>query len=130
MTKLEQAQALRERKDIHFNCAQSVLVTFAREAGLTEEAAFALGGPFGGGMHKGSVCGALTGGLMALGLMGVPQEKISQMMDDFAREHGTMDCAELLKRVQRGEIEKSVLCDGLVGQVVARVEQLRKEQEQ
>ena len=39
MTKQEKAQSLRERKDIHFNCAQSVLVTFAQEAGLTEEEA-------------------------------------------------------------------------------------------
>lgn len=130
MTKLEQAQALRARKDVHYNCAQSVLVTFAKEAGLTEEVAFGLGGPFGGGMHKGSVCGALTGGLMALGLMGVPQEKITALMDDFAQEHGTMDCAKLLERVQRGEIEKSVLCDGLVCQIVARVEQLLAEKEQ
>ena len=129
MTKQEKAQSLRERKDIHFNCAQSVLVTFAQEAGLTEEEAFRLGGPFGAGMHRGCVCGAVTGGLMVLGLMGIPQVKATALMTEFQQEHGTLDCAQLLLKVQRGEIEKSALCDGLVRQVVCYVEQAAKEKD-
>lgn len=129
MTKQEKAQSLRERKDIHFNCAQSVLVTFAQEAGLTEEEAFRLGGPFGAGMHRGCVCGAVTGGLMVLGLMGIPQTKATALMTEFQQEHGTLDCAQLLLKVQRGEIEKSALCDGLVRQVVCYVEQAAKEKD-
>ena len=39
MTKQEKARALRARTDVHYNCAQSVLVTFAPEIGLTEEEA-------------------------------------------------------------------------------------------
>ena len=129
MTKQEKAQSLRERKDIHFNCAQSVLVTFAQEAGLTEEEAFRLGGPFGAGMHRGCVCGAVTGGLMARGRMGIPQAKATALMTEFQQDHGTLDCAQLLQKVQRGEIEKSALCDGLVRQVVCYVEQAAKEKD-
>ena len=65
MTHLEKARELRARTDVHFNCCQSVLVTFAREMGLTEEQAYALGQGFGAGMQCGSACGALTGGLAA-----------------------------------------------------------------
>ena len=67
---METAHALRGRTDVHFNCCQSVLVSFAADLGLTEEQAFALGSNFGAGMRMGSACGALTGALMALGLMG------------------------------------------------------------
>ena len=49
MTHLEKARELRARTDVHFNCCQSVLVTFAREMGLTEEQAYALGGQAVGG---------------------------------------------------------------------------------
>ena len=50
MTKhMETAHALRGRTDVHFNCCQSVLVSFAADLGLTEEQAFALGSNFGQG---------------------------------------------------------------------------------
>ena len=40
MTKhMETAHALRGRTDVHFNCCQSVLVSFAADLGLTEEQA-------------------------------------------------------------------------------------------
>ena len=53
MTKhMETAHALRGRTDVHFNCCQSVLVSFAADLGLTEEQAFALGGLR--GPHRGA----------------------------------------------------------------------------
>ena len=57
---IETAHALRGRTDVHFNCCQSVLVSFAADLGLTEEQAFALGSNFGAGMRMGSACGGLT----------------------------------------------------------------------
>ena len=54
MTHLEKVRELRARTDIHFNCCQSVLVTFAREMGLTEQQAFDMGANFGSGMSCGS----------------------------------------------------------------------------
>ena len=89
MTKQEKARALRARTDVHYNCAQSVLATFAPEIGLTEEEAFRLGGPFGAGMHRGSVCGALTGALMALGLAGVPQPTAVDFLEGVLKNGGT-----------------------------------------
>ena len=81
MTKhMETAHALRGRTDVHFNCCQSVLVSFAADLGLTEEQAFALGSNFGAGMRMGSACGALTGALMALGLMGCDEKKAAELL--------------------------------------------------
>ena len=37
---METAHALRGRTDVHFNCCQSVLVSFAADLGLTEETVF------------------------------------------------------------------------------------------
>ena len=51
------------------HCSQAVLAAFADECGITEEQALKLGSCFGGGMRKGEVCGAVTGALMALGLL-------------------------------------------------------------
>ena len=114
MTKQEKARALRARTDVHYNCAQSVLATFAPEIGLTEEEAFRLGGPFGAGMHRGSVCGALTGALMALGLAGVPQPTASALMAEFVKKHGSMECAQLLAKAKEEGVPKAEHCTGLV----------------
>ena len=68
MTKLERARELRADTARHYNCCQSVVLPFAEELGLDEEAVLKLAEHFGSGMRRGSVCGAVTGGLMALGL--------------------------------------------------------------
>ncbi len=50
------------------NCAQATLVSLAKEVGLTQEMAMKVSCPFGGGCRAGEVCGAVVGGLMALGV--------------------------------------------------------------
>ena len=42
MTKYEDMIALRNHPDIHYNCAQSVLIPFAEDMGITREQANAL----------------------------------------------------------------------------------------
>jgi len=57
--------------DLHqagYNCAQSVFSVFAPDFGLAKEKSLMIASCFGGGMRMGSVCGALTGALMVLGL--------------------------------------------------------------
>ena len=90
MTHLEKVRELRARTDIHFNCCQSVLVTFAREMGLTEQQAFDLGANFGSGMRCGSACGALTGGLMVLGMTNCPPERADAFRNEFRAATGTL----------------------------------------
>ena len=92
-----------------FTCAQAVLVPFAGRHGLDRDAALRLACPFGGGVaHGGRTCGAVSGGLMAIGLaLGrtrVEDEAARErtydatraFLDRFRREHGSELCRDLL----------------------------------
>lgn len=118
MTHLEKAQELRARTDVHFNCCQSVLVTFAEDMGLTEQQAFDLGANFGSGMRCGSVCGTLTGALMVLGMKGYDEEQSTAFLRRFQKDHGEINCAALLKKSHEAGIPRKEHCDGLVFEVV------------
>ena len=118
MTRMEKAQELRSRTDIHFNCCQSVLIPFAKEMGLTEEQAFALGANFNGGMRCGSVCGTLVGALMVLGMTNYPPEQADAFRRKFLENHGDINCAALLKKSHDAGIPRKEHCDGLVLEVV------------
>lgn len=126
MTHLEKARQLRARTDVHFNCCQSVLVTFAEEMGLTEEQAYDLGANFGSGMRCGAVCGALTGGLMVLGMTSCPPEQADAFRKKFLEGHGEINCAALLKKSHDAGIPRKEHCDGLVFEVVEALEQTHK----
>lgn len=118
MTHLEKARELRSRTDVHFNCCQSVLIPFAREMGITEEQAFALGANFNAGMRCGSVCGALTGALMVLGMTDTPPEQADAFRKRFQQNHGDINCAALLKASHEAGVPRKEHCDGLVFEVV------------
>ena len=118
MTRKEDMSALRADTQVHYNCAQSVVVPFARDMGLTRELAYDLALNFGGGMGCGATCGALIGALAVLGALGQPQEKRLALIRTFRPANGAIDCAALLKAAhQRGE-ERKPHCDGLVRQCV------------
>lgn len=52
-----------------FNCAQAVFTPFAIEKGIPEQAALKISCGFGGGMGRlQSICGAVTGAYMVIGL--------------------------------------------------------------
>lgn len=118
MTRREDMAALRADTQVHYNCAQSVLVPFAQDMGLTREQAYDLALNFGGGMGCGATCGALVGALAALGGLGLPQEKRLELIRRFQADNGAIDCAGLLKAAfERGE-EKKPHCDRMVRQCV------------
>jgi C_GCAxxG_C_C family probable redox protein len=89
-----------------FNCAQSVFSAFAAQFGLAGRTALKLASPFGGGVaRRGEICGALTGGLMVLGLARgadtpAGKEAIYRLAEEFLRrfegKHGTLLCRELI----------------------------------
>jgi len=124
MTHLEKAKELRARTDIHFNCCQSVLIPFAKEMGLTEDQAFALGTNFNAGMRCGSVCGTLTGALMVLGAAGFAPGEADAFLRRFREGHGDISCAVLLKNSRDKGMERKPHCDGLVFEVVEALEQM------
>ena len=123
MTHLETAKELRARTDVHFNCCQSVLIPFAQEMGITEEQAFALGTNFNAGMRCGSACGALTGGLMVLGMTNIPPEQADAFRKSFQQSHGDINCAALLKASHDAGIPRKEHCDGLVFEAVELLEE-------
>lgn len=121
MTKKEKMLALRNDPAVHYNCAQSVLMPFAEEIGVTEEQARDLAANFGSGMGCGGVCGAVTGALMAMGGLGLPQEKRAELIRRFREENGALDCPVLLKAAaERGE-ERKTHCDRMVDECLTFV---------
>lgn len=121
---VECAQQLREHPSVHYNCAQSVLVAFAENMGYTHDQAFALGAHLGGGARHGSICGALSGALIALGAMGYSDNEARMMVANFQKEYGSTDCRELLRTAaERGEA-KNDHCNNLVMAMAAVVEGL------
>jgi len=91
-----------------YNCAQSVVFAFCDECGIGGDAALKVSCGFGGGMgRKQEVCGAVTGGIMVLGLRhgrgtqdGRPvTEDLYRMtrefMDAFAVRNGSYLCRDL-----------------------------------
>ncbi len=126
---LETAKELRASQNPLYNCGQAVVLPFAEEAGLTREAAAAVCANFGGGLRRGASCGAITGGLVALGLFGVDDSNaISAYYRALRGSHdGLLDCADLLRRNKELGGEKTAHCDAMVYECVQLVEQLLRE---
>lgn len=126
---LDRAHELRESTDFHYNCAQAVLVPFAEKAGMSLEQACAVAQAFGGGMQTGNVCGAITGGLMALGVMGTADRKTVMAFFRRMRENhdGLITCVDLLRKNAEAGGEKKPHCDAMVYESVALVTELLNE---
>ena len=127
---MDRAKELRACTSIHYNCAQSVLIPFAADAGLSEEDAFRVAANFRSGMLMGGSGGAFTGGLMALGVWGVDDQAAVQQLTRAmkANHEGTLDCAKLLaKNAELGNPRKPH-CDDMVYEAVELVEKILREQ--
>lgn len=130
-----------------YNCAQAVLYAYAPDLGLDGETALKVATGLGAGMaRRGEVCGALTGGILALGLKygrGASQDrsateqtyqKTLALMTRFESQHGSCLCRVLLQGCdlrtpegQRQFKEQDLLhktCIGCVQTVVAALAQL------
>lgn len=92
-----------------YSCAQSVLYAFCDEFGLHPDTALKIACGFGAGIaRRQEICGAVTGGIMVLGLRhGRGEEQDLTAMEDtyanvrelirrFEDRHGTCRCLQLL----------------------------------
>ena len=92
-----------------FNCPQAVLCAYADELGLDQETALKIASPFGGGIARtGKICGAITGGLMVIGMKNWSDgdnredskakvyEMSRQFMNEIEKRNNTLNCEELL----------------------------------
>lgn len=130
-----------------FNCAQSVLVSFASELEFTEDECLKVACAFGGGMGRQQhTCGAVTGALMALGVKygkatndseekkTETYRKTQEFIKAFEAENGSINCKELLqglnmnKEDELEEIKRRLLfeinCEKYVADAVRIVEKL------
>jgi len=91
-----------------YNCAQSVLLTMSEHWNGKNELVPKIATAFGGGIGRcGSVCGALTGGIMAIGIKyGTNEPSIKKRLKAyelantfykrFNQQYGTVLCRELI----------------------------------
>lgn len=91
-----------------FNCSQIVFVSAADELGIDRETALKTAACFGGGMGCGEVCGAVTGGLMAVGskcghctagdadAKALSGAKAKEFMQLFCDEYESILCKDIL----------------------------------
>ena len=112
-----------------FNCCQSVVSVFAEDAGYDEEACKKAATYFRGGMQMGSVCGAVTGSLMAIGLAGVDDPQIPGELFRRVRENheGMLNCKDLLRiNAERGG-EKMPHCNAMIRECIGYTEEILRE---
>lgn len=123
---LEKAKELRAIVTPHYNCGQSVVLPFAEDAGLTKEQVMGICANFGGGLKRGAACGAITGGLVVLGLFGIdnPAEYHRILRENH---EGLLDCNQLLQRNKERGGERKPHCDAMVYECVTLVERLLRE---
>lgn len=123
---MKRSHALRDDTTTHYNCAQAVLIPFAEKKGISAAQATAITANFGSGMRAGLTCGAITGGLMALGLYDAGDAEASaEFMRRMKDLHGGLsNCRDLLREEVHSPAEKKPHCDGMVYEAVEIVEEM------
>jgi len=110
--------------DQHYNCAQSTVAPFAIRFGFDLDTIFKLATPFGGGIgHSGKICGAVSGGIMAIGL--------ARGITIYDSEKKAA-CYDLAKEFQERFItlHGSLTCPGLLGLDIGDPDELEKARDQ
>ena len=128
------------------NCAQAVLSIFCEELGLDKADALKIALAFGAGMGRtGSVCGAVTGAYMMLGLKPYPElssplerkEKVYSLVkefnDRFTALNKSINCSDLIGRdlskpdglaAARSKKLFATICPKLVADAVTILEEM------
>lgn len=122
MNRMETGIALHDKG---YNCCQSVLGAFQDRLGLSEETAMRLGAGFGSGAGTGELCGAVTGGVMVLDLLGGgsatadiagtkrrASQNARELQKRFSERFGALRCRDLL-RAEKEEPSEAVASLGL-----------------
>ncbi len=128
-----------------FSCSQAVAAAFAADFGLEPATLLRVAAAFGGGVARsGDTCGAVTGGLMVIGLRyGITQpdppakertyERAREFLARFQARHGAVACRTLLghdfstpegQATIRERKLTHTICPGLVTAAVAILEEM------
>jgi C_GCAxxG_C_C family probable redox protein len=92
-----------------YNCAQSVLFSYADKLNISKDFALRISNGFGAGMgRKQEVCGAICGGILVLNLLygrgendekqkqDINYSKVRGLINKFENIHNTINCKKLL----------------------------------
>ena len=122
-----------------YNCAQGVLSEFAPQFGMDRDTAMRIACGLGSGMGRsGNMCGAVTGGILVLGLkygmvdQELPEEKektyeeVVKFLDRVKELHGYTNCVDLMgvdvgTPEGRIEAQEKNLSDTICSKIVADV---------
>ena len=133
-------------RNTEFNCAQSVLSEFAPQLGMDEKTAMKVACGLGSGMGgSGNICGAISGGMLVLGLkygMTDPDspedkkltyQKVCGLLDKVIAKHKFTNCTDLmgvdigteegLQEAKDKDLSNKV-CSKIVGDVARILEEL------
>ncbi|MDL2258064.1 C-GCAxxG-C-C family protein [Eubacteriales bacterium OttesenSCG-928-K08] len=97
-----------------WNCAEHILIGANRVYKLGLDAnAIKVAAGFGGGISTGDICGALTGAVMALGLLFVEERAhesnikslTAELINRYSEKMGAIDCQPLKDRYHNDEIK-------------------------
>ena len=114
------------------NCCQSVLCSLGDLTGLDKDTAVRLAYGFGGGLLTGNVCGAVSGGMMAIGLACTSAEDPAEekprakalceaLQARFQEKYGTLLCADILREHDHD------LCDDCIAFAAKAAEEIIQE---
>jgi C_GCAxxG_C_C family probable redox protein len=95
------------RMDAGWMCAESVVAALARRQGVESDLLPAIATGFCGGVsRRGGMCGAVSGAVMAISLVGGRREAtdsqegtyaaVQELVDGFVKEFGSINCPELI----------------------------------
>ena len=112
-----------------YNCCQAVVSVFAEDAGYDEAACMKAATYFRGGMQMGSVCGAVTGSLLALGLAGIDDPQASNELIRMVKENhnGLINCRDLLRVNAENGGEKMPHCNAMIRECIGYVETILRQ---
>lgn len=131
------ATAEKYYRDGDFRCSEAVLKTIKDAFALDyDDSVIALASGFPVGMGRsGCTCGAVAGGVMALGMVfGRTQAKderadkamalAKELHDEFRRNHKSLCCRVLTKGLASGSPQRKEQCIALTGEVAEHVARL------
>lgn len=122
LSKQCQAEAEQLYRSGKYHCAEAVLEVLRRHfaADLPESIVSTVSG-FGGGSGSGCICGAVSGGTVAFGLVLGDKKEITQLTKDlhiwFKEKYG-VTCCKTIRQTHKG------VCPALTGEVAGKIAEM------
>ncbi len=121
--RVEKARNIFNDTKKHYNCCQVVFLSFNDIYNIDADIAYNIGTHFGGGMRVKSTCGAISGAVMAMGMLKCSGEQVETFIKDFEKKHGNINCDVLLEQINPTCGQRQ-LCCGFICDCVKAVDEI------